>query len=328
MQPGPYSGWAPPPPPNWAQPQWAQPKRSRKPMWIALAVAAVVLASVGAIFWFGRSDGTASPGAAVKRYLQALAAGDARAALALGVEQPTATDFLTNDTLKQQLAKWPISNIKILDNDATAKQNGRVHVTATFGSQTSDATIEVTHQSGGWRLKATTVQIAPAKALAIFGKPVSAAASVFPGWVDFGSSNTYVTVTATPPLLEALSPNRTWPITPAYKLTEQGRTAVRDQLTAAVTQCEHSNLLAPPGCPMHLNAGEFIEGSAAWSQFDTSAVSIGDLNGETFGVFFTGQITFTVSARTTLGVPKIGSLTRPLKGTADMTKTPPELSFG
>jgi hypothetical protein len=79
---------------------------------------------------------------------------------------------------------------------------------------------------------------------------------------------------------------------------------------------------------MHLNADDFIEGSATWSQFDVNEVAIGDVDAGNLTVAFSGPIRFTVGARTTLGVPKIGLLTRPLAGTADLTKTPPELSFG
>jgi hypothetical protein len=85
--------------------------------------------------------------------------------------------------------------------------------------------------------------------------------------------------------------------------------------------------LAPPGCPLHLNASDFREGSANWGSFDINDVTIGNVNNSNLGVEFSGPLHFTVSATTVLGVPKIGSLTRPLAGRADLTKTPPELNF-
>ncbi|OBK27405.1 hypothetical protein A5634_23120 [Mycobacterium asiaticum] len=336
MQPGPFGGWPqqqPPPPPP--RPKWATPAgKGRKAWWISIAVGGVVVLAtvvVAAFGLFGSTGGDASPGDVVRRYLQALAAGDAQAALSYSVQQPTSKQFLTDAVLKQQVAKWPISNISILDDDASARQSGHVHVSATFGAQTSDATLEVTPAAGGWKLKAAAVQLstvgAAAKTLTIFGKPLDSATYVFPGWVEVGTTNSSVTVSATPPLLDGVSAAKAWPLALSFTLTEQGRSAVRDQLTVALAQCERSHLLAPPGCPLHLNAEDFIEGSASWGPFDVSEVEIGNVEAANLGVSFSGPLRFTVTATTSGGVPKMGLLTRPLAGTADLTQTPPQVSF-
>ena len=83
---------------------------------------------------------SATPAAAVKGYLEALARGDADAALSYSSDQPASKEFLTDDVLKKQIDKWPISDIRILDDTATASM-GTVHVAVKFGDQTSDETL-------------------------------------------------------------------------------------------------------------------------------------------------------------------------------------------
>ena len=165
--------------------------------------------------------GATSADGAVKGYLDALSKGDANAALAFGTDQPASKDFLTDDILKQQIAKWPITNVRILSANEMGGM-AQVHVAVNFGDQTSDQTLMVKKDDGIWKLSAASVKLnlgglastvpltdpvsgkpVPSAPITLFGKPVAEAAPVyvFPGWLDLGSGSKYLTVSAARPVL-------------------------------------------------------------------------------------------------------------------------------
>ena len=96
-------------------------------------------------------------------------------------DKPASKDFLTDEILKKQIDKWPISDIRILDDIATASM-GTVHVTAKFGDQTSDETLFLEERDGEWKLKQGAIKLdigqtrsyteAASKTLTLFGRPV------------------------------------------------------------------------------------------------------------------------------------------------------------
>jgi hypothetical protein len=138
-------GWQPPPVAGWA-PVPEGPK-NRKSLFITLAVGCAVIVIVAIAFVItvasggGRSDGSA--GDAVKSYLQALARGDAEAALAYSNDLPGSKEFLTNQILRKQIAQWPITNIRILKDDSlNAIGYATVHVSVNFGDKVSDTNLE------------------------------------------------------------------------------------------------------------------------------------------------------------------------------------------
>ncbi|MFC7756023.1 hypothetical protein [Tsukamurella soli] len=267
-QPG-YVGGPPPGMPfgagQYGQPQFAPPppRRNRKPLIItALAGVAVVVivVIVVAVTLAARSGGGAgSAGDAVKGYLAALARGDADAALAYGVDQPASRELLTDDVLKQQIAKWPITNVRILDDTSSGNASGvgmaTVHVAATFGTTVSDATVDAKKVGNTWKLATAAVKItadvggsedASADTLTVFGKPAgTGTAYVFPGYQAFGSSDPYLDVTATPLLLDKLDSFSAGFISAQYTLNDVGKKAINDALVAAFAPCQKSKLLAP-----------------------------------------------------------------------------------
>ena len=102
----------------------ARASRNRKPLIIGLSVAAavvVVVVVVAAIVTFSGSGASGSAGDAVKGYLEALSRGDAAAALSYSTDQPASKDLLSDDILKKQIARWPISDVKILDDNSRAQ---------------------------------------------------------------------------------------------------------------------------------------------------------------------------------------------------------------
>ena len=162
-------GYGPPPGTNgYGQPP--APAKNRKPLLIAFAIA-VVVAIVGAAGWTflntGSSSGpdsAASAGDAVKGYLEALSRGDANGALAFSSDQPASKDFLTDDILKQQIAKWPITNIRILSDSSSSGGNsaisfGQVHVAVNFGDKSSDTTLTAKKDGDHWKMERAAIKV-------------------------------------------------------------------------------------------------------------------------------------------------------------------------
>lgn len=73
-----------------------------------------------------------------------------------------------------------------------------------------------------------------------------------------------MTVIADPLLLEQLTMLISRWVLPTYELSDNGHNAVSAQLAAAMANCQRFNLLAPPGCPVHLKPDGLAEGTVAW----------------------------------------------------------------
>ena len=317
----------------------------RRSLFIGGAIAAVVVlvVVVGIVSLTGSESGgpdssmTASDTA--KDYLEALSSGDAAKALSFGNAQPANADLLTDEILRKQLDEMPISNIRILDEDKTIPAVGtsRVHVAVTFGHVVNDANLTLKLTDGKvWKLDSATVKIDPpftavkdlaANSVTVFGKqfadgPIYA----FPGYLDIGSTNEYVTVTAEPLLLDQLQTTYTRAnLSPQITLNDKGRSAIQDQLTATYARCR-GNQLEPPGCPVHPYAFDAVEGSAIWGPANMSDISVGDRPYPDLTVTVGGTVTIPLSYRTTTGENEQDIAIDYLGGDADLTKTPPRLN--
>ncbi|WP_421843943.1 hypothetical protein [Mycobacterium sp.] len=320
--------------------------KSRKPLWVTLAAGGAVLVVVAIVLVItltgrGGSGGGGSAGDAVKGYLQALARGNAEAALSYGADQPASKEFLSDAILKKQTTQWPISNVRVLSDDsagaAAAVGFAQVHVVANFGEKVSDTTLSVKKDHGRWKLASAAIKIAPSaivggdaagKTVTFFGKPTGdSTVYVFPGWIDIGSTNPYMTVAAKPLLLDQISlASATW-VQPKFTLSDKGRDAARDQLKAAMSDCQKSNLLAPPGCPLHLDSYGLVEATATWGPANISGVNFDSFDPYRLVLNFAGEITVPITVETTRGTTKQGDATKFVSGTADMAKSPPELKF-
>jgi hypothetical protein len=312
---------------------------------LAAAGAVAVLVAIVLVITLAGGGGDragGSAGDAVKGYLEALARGDAETALSYGIDQPPATEFLTADILKKQVLQWPIRNIRILHDNSgapgAALSMAHVHVVATFGDQTSDATLHLRMDYNRWKLASAAIKFTPglgasmgnaaAKTVTIFGKPIAdSTVYVFPGWIDTGTTNPYMTVTVPPLLLDQFTMAAPFWVHPTFALSDNGRDAVRAQLAATMANCQRSNLLAPPGCPVHLDPHGLVEGTSAWGIPDVSAVKFDNFDPYHLTLRFDGQITVPVTAKTRGGASKQNNLTAVLSGTADIAQTPPELTF-
>lgn len=309
----------------------------------AIAAAVVLVVGVGIVSLTGSESGgpdssmTASDTA--KAYLEALSSGDAAKALSFGNAQPANADLLTDETLRKQLDKMPISNIRILDEDKTIPAVGtsRVHVAATFGRVVNDVNLSLKLTDGKvWKLDSATVKIDPpftavkdlaANSVTVFGKQFTdGPIYTFPGYQDLGSTNEYVKVTAEPLLLDQLQTTYTRAsLYPQITLNDKGRSAIQDQLTATYATCRGSQL-EPPGCPVHSYAFDAVEGSATWGPANMSNVSVGDRPFPDMTVTLGGTVTVPLSYRTATGENEQDTAIGYLGGDADLTKTPPRLN--
>lgn len=328
----------------------APPRRNKKALLITAgataAVLLVVAIVVGVVSFSGggagdiSAHGASSPTDAVKGYLDALSKGDANAALAFGSDQPASKEFLTDDILKQQIAKWPITNVRVLSANETGDM-AQVHVVANFGEQTSDQTLLVKKQDGGWKLStaaaklnlaASTLTANPvtgqplaAPPISLFGKPISSGSTVYvlPGWLDLGSANKYISVTALRPVLldSLVTQGAAMPSPVQVQLSEAGSAAAKKAVADAVAECAKSTALSPPGCPQNVPNPSLADGTAHWEAPNLDNLQYSFMSYDmTLRVLGTSE--WKLTANSTDGTPMQGAPLIPLMGEIDMTQDP------
>ncbi len=340
-------------------PQPSAAPKNRKPLLIAAAVV-VVLAIVGGVGWTflgsgggssSGADSAATAGDAVKGYLEALSRGDANGALAFSSDQPASKDFLTDDILKQQIAKWPITNIRILSDSSAGGGNpvvsfGQVHVAVNFGDKSSDTQVSVKQdEAKHWRLEHAAIKVeatssglgnqAAASTLTLFGKPLNGnPAYVFPGFLDVASSNQWITVATKPILLDQLSTagSSAASLQPTYTVTDAAKTAIMAQVKTITDACTNSHAAAPPK-PCDTVAFGVVDGTVNWGPADLSRVKIDKIENFSSGgltVRVSGQAFFNNVTGTDQwnggGTKTLDQQSMYINGTVDLTKTPLMLS--
>ncbi|WP_454792031.1 hypothetical protein [Mycolicibacterium lutetiense] len=329
------------PPPVFGAPTGAPPPKRRKGMVIGLVAAAVVtvLAVLAALtVVITRSDsadgggaGGESPQAAVVAYLEALSRGDAATALSYGKSQPASAELLTDEILGRQIAKWPITDIRVLDTTDNSAVS-QVHVTAKFGNEVSEAKLLV-EKHGGWKLSNAFIKIdktqigqKDAETLTVFGQPVDQPRYVFPGFVDVGSSSPYLSVTSKPMVLQELATGASV-MSMSFKLSDSGEQAIRAAITDSFALCTNSSLISPPGCPIRIKAPNYVDGTAKWGPIEGA---------ETFKIIpltsamtasVIGTLTTTITAQHSGGAVPTNTVTSPVSGTADLSTSPPKLTW-
>ncbi len=340
-----YGGYpqGPPVPLTQYGPQPGPGPRNRKTLIIALSVAAavvVVIIVVAAIVTFSGSGGSGTAGDAVKGYLDALSRGDSAAALSYSTDQPASKDLLSDDILKKQIARWPISDVKILDdNSAHSFGFAQVHVAAKFGGNTSDVTMSVKKNGKDWKLDHAAIKLDTInagvgedalKTVTFFGKTVTGSpAYIFPGWVDVASTNPNLAVKPKKPyLLDALAlTGSTYLNDLDFTLSDSGQSATMSGISAALADCAKSNLLDPPNCPQRAYDPDLVDGTAAWGTPDISGIKVTLFEPYHLEVLFSGQVTFVLVAHTRSGGSKSGPVTAFVSGKADVRQSPPAVSL-
>ncbi|WP_445162880.1 serine/threonine-protein kinase [Mycobacterium sp. Dal123C01] len=267
-----------------------------------------------------------------QHYLEALARGDAAAALALSANPPATTQFATGEVLRAQLAATPISDITATPAPVPAgddpQQVQYLMLSARFGPTLSQARVAV-HRSGDeWKLDTATVAVdigtpgstdASLKAVALWGVATDGASpvAIFPGGLSVSSSNRFVDISAQtqPLLLDALGGATDRPtIKPVAALNDAGRQAAKAALDTWTHHC-YRGVEPPPDCPRLTpdNPTIAVDGPGDFSKttfnFDANAmvVAIGG------GMVYQGHAA---------GVPDY-TVTQNLLGTVDLTREPP-----
>jgi hypothetical protein len=349
--PGPQpQQWGTPPGPQ--SPQWGAPQAGpttgrRKSPLLIVGIVVVLVAVVGLGGYFAvrkmgiGGSSSLSAGETVKAYLQALSDGDAEKALSYGSAQPANTDLLTDSILRKQLAKLPISNIRILDSDSSMEAigMGSVHVAVNFGDTVQDVELRVKRDDDkNWKLETAAIKIDKPYAssnndasntLTVFGKGFDAGSLyVFPGYTDIGSSNSYLDVTAEPLLLEALSMMGSARIDATYELNDKGTAAVDKAVADAFAPCEGAKTFAPPRCPTKVRPpSDGVDGTASWGPADLSGVDVGMFSAYDLSVSLSGEVKFPLTYRTTDGGTTTGDVTAYVSGDADVSTKPPTLDL-
>jgi hypothetical protein len=312
----------------------SSPGRKRRKLIVAAGAAVVlVIAAVVVVPRIaGGGAGGLSAAETVTAYLEALSSGDAEKALSYSKSEPANTDLLTNEILGKQIAKMPISDIRILDDGAELANigMGTVKVAVKFGDQLADSTLRLSKVEETWKIDDAINKIeiispsAADETLTIFGKELKKGEAfyVFPGFVDAGSANEYLDVTADSPLLAG------GPVyfKPAYELNDEGVDAVSTVMAEAFVACEKSNLLDPPGCPVKLNEYKAVDGTVTWGRADLRGVTMGELSEYDLTVRVSGSVTIPVSYQTRDGGTESGTAESSLFNSVDVSTSPPKIA--
>lgn len=341
-----------PGPPPVPQPLPPRRRRGRLLATIAAAVAVVVAVVAGFLVITDNSEPTAeemanqaAARAVGQQYLEALAAGDAQAALDLAVSTPADTRFLTDDVLTGQLNALPISGISVTSapakpgDDETQVQ--QVVLAATFGDQRSEVQLGIEHHGDRWLMPAIAADLSVGNAgspqlgvITVWDVPLggSPTATLFPGAVSLGSNTAVVNVAApdTPPLLlDRLLPPGRQAVTPVVELTDAGRAQANAAVNFWAFKCYSGNTYGagcpavgrtPDNTPPNIVPGTTkITGAADMrpvkTEFDPESLTV---------TYSGGPAEFPAEGQATSGSPNY-TIPFEVNGTVDLTKPAPLL---
>jgi len=217
---------------------------------------------------------------AVQGYLEAIAAGDAQAALAFASTAPTDTTFLTNEVLAASNKTAPIRAINVPEVDDEYAY--RVAASFTMGKQAINTDFSVEKDGDVWKLRDVAadldLQSRRSKTLPMLINGVNVETDkvlLFPGsytfttgnkYVDYGKSNTLVLKSPTeyPDGLSDIQAT----------LTSAGDKAFTNAVEDSVKKCMKSKDLKNPGCPNNVtkvSGATPKEGTFKWT-YDKDAL--------------------------------------------------------
>ncbi|MFV8141900.1 hypothetical protein ACNQR7_30420 [Mycolicibacterium senegalense] len=225
---------------------------------MVLTVVAVIVALLMSNGGGGGSfNPNGSPSEVAKAYLEALSRGDAQAALDLSATQPASTELLTNEILKLQLEKLPITDVEVLGEERKPedyKRTSTVKVAAKYGGQRTEGQLAVVVVDNQWKLSASFVEatvekvkglpkdVQPVeKSLTVFGKPIPQSLHfyVFPGYLQMGSTAANFNINELPPTTfdDVSGYAALGEIKPKFSMTDAGRQAAQDAIRAWIDKC-------------------------------------------------------------------------------------------
>jgi hypothetical protein len=197
---------------------------------------------------------------AVRGYLQAVAAGNARAALTYAAQPPLQSDLLTDAVLAESKRRAPITAIDVPDvDDQTASA-----VTANYkiGSTRVSHTYQMVRTGGDqWKLATVTavveIDYQPAVGMKINGaKLTGALPELLPGSYAITTSSKYVKVGSASFVVKGASTAIERHATPA-SLTKAGKKLAISAAKKDLNRCLSTRAIAPKNCPFGVRSNGF-----------------------------------------------------------------------
>lgn len=202
VPPGPYGPGpqypAGPPGAGFAPPA----KKKRVWLWVAIVLGVLLLvgAGVAAYLLFGKDDGKAAIDKTAQQFYQAIADGDAAAALDQLATKPSSTALLTDDVLAASKAAAPISDITTTVESSTADE-AQVTVKYRMGGKDVEQTLALQKTDGVWKVAEGTATVdlsagTGSLPLELNGTRLDATAQavLFPGTYTLTTPTPYVTL--------------------------------------------------------------------------------------------------------------------------------------
>ena len=206
---------------------------------------------------------------AVTSYLEALAAGNATAALSLGKEQPNDKSFLTDAVLAESNKRAPITDIEVSPPDS--EYDSSIEASYKMGDQQVNETFTVQKQGDVYRLYDVTQDVnlegirSRTLPMQINGVGVTAdRIDLFPGSYVLTTGNDYVAYGGGPMVIT--SPGD-YPSAYDHRpaITEAGTKAVVAAAKTKLAACAKEATFKPSGCPflnIRENPGQNIRESS------------------------------------------------------------------
>ena len=278
-QPNPGQAYLPPPGAMPGQPPTGiPPKRSNKTiLLIGAAVVAVIIVIAVIVAMLPKAGVTDPSGGggipapaktgteAVQGYLDALAAGNAAAALSYAEQAPADTSLLTDEILAASNAVTPITEIQVVE---PANEYSPVTASYLLGDQTVSTEFYASNTSGSWKLESITRDIGIADmngiALTINGVPVQdTRVTLFPGSYSLVPTNSLYVVDGGAFVLT--SPQDTTSYTMQLDISSTGQQKLRTAAQAHLKSCLKKTSLSPKGCGFSIRANGTGAVKAKWS---------------------------------------------------------------
>jgi hypothetical protein len=260
--------WSPPPPHWRLAPKYAIPlpptapvapppvgrRTRRKGLLAAGALSAVVAVAAGSLAW-SQWAASNSPGAVVKRYFQAISAGDAPAALAFADQRPTG-EYLTSDVLEQQLKIAKLTDVRVRHTsktESTATVEVQYRLAFAGGPQTVTDEIALVEHGSSWRLSRVSSAITFAQVrlgsdrVVLAGRPVKPTTiNLLPGAVPVATDTAAVEVLGHPAVeLKAASDI----VQLVVDVSDSRKKQAAEALDAAIAKCLDATS-SDPQCPL------------------------------------------------------------------------------
>lgn len=268
--------------------------RSKLPLIIGAAVLALIILGVAGGLLASRGSGaagtapvgptgqaqssTAPPPVATKAsdavrgYLEALAAGKAATALALGDDLPADKTFLTDAVLADSNKRAPITDISV--PDVTDEYAFKVDASYKLGGEAVTDDFNVKKVGSGWKLSKSyidlDVRFARSKTLPMLINKVTVKTDkirLFPGSYSFTSGTSYLSYGEESTVLLKSPSDYTSTSNLKPTLTKAGTNAFDKAIADRLKQCAQDGVLAPSGCPNAIREASYQKvdrDSIAW----------------------------------------------------------------